>query len=221
MGTSKKLEWDKTGERLYETGVEQCALYVQSDDGTYPKGVAWNGVSEIDENPSGAEESAVYADNMKYLSLYSAENMGGNINAYTYPDEFGECIGEAELAKGAYIGQQTRKAFGLAYKTKIGNDVKADAYGYKLHLVYGARASVSEKTYNTINDSPEAMSLSWEYSTTPVNVTGHKPTAILTIDSTKCDPTKLAALETILYGSENAEARLPLPDEVATTLAAS
>ena len=221
MGTSKKLEWDKTGERLYETGVEQCALYVQSDDGTYPKGVAWNGISEIDENPSGVEESAVFADNMKYLSLYSAENMGGNINAYTYPDEFGECIGEAELAKGAYIGQQTRKAFGLAYKTKIGNDVKADAYGYKLHLVYGARASVSEKTYNTINDSPEAMSLSWEYSPTPVNVTGHKPTAILTIDSTKCDPTKLAALETILYGSETADARLPLPDEVATTLAAS
>lgn len=221
MTTGKKLEWDKTGERLYETGVEQCALYVQSDSGTYPKGVAWNGISEIDENPSGAEESAVFADNMKYLSLYSAENMGGNINAYTYPDEFGECIGEAELAKGAYIGQQTRKAFGLAYKTKIGNDVKADAYGYKLHLVYGARASVSEKTYNTINDSPEAMSLSWEYSTTPVNVTGHKPTAILTIDSTKCDPTKLAALETILYGSENADARLPLPDEVATTLAAS
>lgn len=221
MGTSKKLEWDKTGERLYETGVEQCALYVQSDVGTYPKGVAWNGVSEIIENPSGVEESAVYADDMKYLSLYSAENMGGNINAYTYPDEFGECIGEAELAKGAYIGQQTRKAFGLAYKTKIGNDVKADAYGYKLHLVYGARASVSEKTYSTINDSPEAMSLSWEYSTTPVNVTGHKPTAILTIDSTKCDPTKLAALETILYGSENADARLPLPDEVATTLAAS
>lgn len=221
MATGKKLEWDKTGERLYETGVEQCALYVQSDSGTYPKGVAWNGISEIDENPSGAEESAVFADNMKYLSLYSAENMGGNINAYTYPDEFGECIGEAELAKGAYIGQQTRKAFGLAYKTKIGNDVKADAYGYKLHLVYGARASVSEKTYNTINDSPEAMSLSWEYSTTPVNVTGHKPTAILTIDSTKCDPTKLAALETILYGSENADARLPLPDEVATTLAAS
>ena len=221
MATSKKLEWDKTGERLYETGVEQCALYVQSDSGTYPKGVAWNGISEIDENPSGAEESAVYADNMKYLSLYSAETMGGTINAYTYPDEFGECIGEAELATGAYIGQQTRKAFGLAYKTKIGNDVKADAYGYKLHLVYGARASVSEKTYNTINDSPEAMSLSWEYSTTPVNVTGHKPTAILTIDSTKCDATKLAALETILYGSENADARLPLPDEVATTLAAS
>lgn len=221
MSTSKKLEWDKTGERLYETGVEQCALYVQSDEGTYPKGVAWNGISEIDENPSGAEESAVFADNMKYLSLYSAENMGGNINAYMYPDEFGECIGETELVKGAYIGQQTRKAFGLAYKTKIGNDVKADAYGYKLHLVYGARASVSEKTYNTINDSPEAMSLSWEYSTTPVNVTGHKPTAILTIDSTKCDPTKLAALETILYGSENADARLPLPDEVATTLAAS
>lgn len=221
MTTGKKLEWDKTGERLYETGVEQCALYVQSDSGTYPKGVAWNGISEIDENPSGAEESAVFADNMKYLSLYSAENMGGNINAYTYPDEFGECIGEAELAKGAYIGQQTRKAFGLAYKTKIGNDVKADAYGYKLHLVYGARASVSEKTYNTINDSPEATSLSWEYRTTPVNVTGHKPTAILTIDSTKCDPTKLAALETILYGSENADARLPLPDEVATTLAAS
>lgn len=221
MATGKKLEWDKTGERLYETGVEQCALYVQSDSGTYPKGVAWNGISEIDENPSGVEESAVFADNMKYLSLYSAENMGGNINAYTYPDEFGECIGEAELAKGAYIGQQTRKAFGLAYKTKIGNDVKADAYGYKLHLVYGARASVSEKTYNTINDSPEAMSLSWEYSTTPVNVTGHKPTAILTIDSTKCDPAKLAALETILYGSENADARLPLPDEVATTLAAS
>lgn len=221
MSTSKKLEWDQTGKRLYETGVEQCALYVQSDVGTYPKGVAWNGVSEIIEKPSGVEESAVYADNMKYLSLYSAENTGGNINAYTYPDEFGECIGEAELAKGAYIGQQTRKAFGLAYKTKIGNDVKADAYGYKLHLVYGARASVSEKTYNTINDSPEPMSLSWEYSTTPVNVTGHKPTAILTIDSTKCDPTKLAALETIIYGSENADARLPLPDEVATTLAAS
>lgn len=221
MTTSKKLEWDKTGERLYETGVEQCALYVQSDTGTYPKGVAWNGISEIDENPSGAEESAVYADNMKYLSLYSAETMGGTINAYTYPDEFGECIGEAELAKGAFLGQQTRKAFGLAYKTKIGNDVKADEYGYKLHLVYGARASVSEKAYNTINDSPEAISLSWEYSTTPVSVTGHKPTAILTIDSTKCNPEKLAALETILYGSENADARLPLPDEVASTLAES
>ena len=219
MAGSKKLVWDQTGERYYETGAKNCALYVQSSDGTYPKGVAWNGITGITESPSGAEQTALYADDIKYLSLMSAEEFGATIEAYMYPDEFGECDGSAELAKGAYIGQQARKTFGLVYKTTLGNDVDGNDKGYKLHIVYGALASPSEKGYASINDSPEAITFSWEITTTPVTVTGHKPTAIVTIDSTKADPTKLAALETILFGSENADARLP--DEIATTLSAA
>lgn len=221
MANSKALVWDKTGDRYYETGVKNCALYVQSTDGTYPKGVAWNGITAFTESPSGAEKTALYADDIKYLNLMSAEEFGGTIEAYTYPEEFAECDGSAELVKGAYIGQQSRKTFGLAYKTTIGNDVDGNDKGYKLHLVYGCLASPSEKAYASINDSPEAITFSWEVTTTPVNVTNHKPTAIVTIDSTKADSTKLKALETILYGSETADARLPLPDEIATLLAAA
>lgn len=221
MANSKALVWDQTGERYYETGVKNCALYVQSTTGTYPKGVAWNGITAFTESPSGAEQTALYADDIKYLNLMSAEEFGGTIEAYTYPEEFAECDGSAELAKGAYIGQQSRKTFGLVYKTTLGNDVDGNDKGYKLHLVYGCMASPSEKAYATINDSPEAVTFSWEVTTTPVNVTGHKPTAIATIDSTKADAAKLAALEAILFGSETADARLPLPDEIATLLAAA
>lgn len=215
-----KLIWDSTGERLYETGVKQAALYVQATGGTYPKGVAWNGITAVTESPSGAEATALYADDIKYLSLISAEEFGATIEAYTYPDEFAECDGSASIATGVVIGQQKRKAFGLAYKTTLGNDVDNNDYGYKLHLIYGALAAPSEKAYATINDSPEAITFSWEVTTTPVSVAGYKPTAIVTIDSTKADKTKLAALEAILYGSENVEARLPLPDEVATLMKA-
>lgn len=221
MANGKALVWDQTGERYYETGVKNCALYVQSTTGTYPKGVAWNGITAFTESPSGAEQTALYADDIKYLNLMSAEEFGGTIEAYTYPEEFAECDGSAELAKGAYIGQQSRKTFGLVYKTTLGNDVDGNDKGYKLHLVYGCMASPSEKAYATINDSPEAVTFSWEVTTTPVNVTGHKPTAIATIDSTKADAAKLAALEAILFGSETADARLPLPDEIATLLAAA
>ena len=213
-----KLIWDSTGERLYETGVKQAALYVQGTGGTYPKGVAWNGITAVTESPSGAEATALYADDIKYLSLISAEEFGATIEAYTYPDEFAECDGSASIATGVVIGQQKRKAFGLAYKTTLGNDVDNNDYGYKLHLIYGALAAPSEKAYATINDSPEAITFSWEVTTTPVSVAGYKPTAIVTIDSTKANKTKLAALETILYGSEEVEARLPLPDEVATLM---
>lgn len=212
-----KLTWDNTGERLYETGVKQAALYVQ-ENGAYPKGVAWNGITAVTESPSGAEATALYADDTKYLSLISAEEFGATIEAYMYPDEFAECDGSASIATGVSIGQQKRKTFGLAYKTTLGNDVESNDYGYKLHLIYGALAAPSEKAYATINDSPEAITFSWEVTTTPVNVTGHKPTAIVTIDSTKADKTKLSALEDILYGTEQKEARLPLPDEVATLM---
>lgn len=214
-----KLVWDQTGERLYETGVKYGVLYVQ-EGAAYPKGVAWNGLTAVTESPSGAEATALYADDIKYLNLMSAEEFGATIEAYTYPDEFMACDGSASLTEGVYIGQQARKAFGLCYRTTIGNDVVNNDYGYKLHLIYGALASPSEKAYSTINDSPEAITFSWEVSTTPVNVTGHKPTACLTIDSTKTDPTKLAALEAILYGAESTEARLPLPDEVAQIMTA-
>lgn len=212
-----KLVWDQTGERLYETGVKQGVLYVQ-ENGAYPKGVAWNGLTAVTESPSGAESTPLYADDIKYLNLMSAEEFGGTIEAYMYPDEFKACNGEVELAIGVSIGQQARKTFGLCYCTTIGNDTDGNSHGYKLHLVYGALASVSEKAYATINDSPEAITFSWEFSTTPVNVTGHKPTSILTIDSTKIDAEKLAALEAKLYGSESEEASLPLPDEVVTLL---
>lgn len=214
-----KLVWDKTGERLYETGVKQGVLYLLGSTGTYTKGVAWNGLTNVTESPSGAEATPLYADDIKYLNLMSTEELGGTIEAYTYPDEFAECDGSASLANGVYIGQQARKTFGFCYRTTLGNDVDNNNYGYKLHLVYGALASPSEKAYSTINDSPEAITFSWEFSTTPVNVTGHKPTASITIDSTKVDAEKLAALEAILYGDTEAEARLPLPDEVAEIFA--
>lgn len=207
-----KLVWDQTGERKYETGVNKGVLYPFTNK-AYGTGVAWNGLTQVTESPSGAEPTALYADNIKYLNLLSAEEFGATIEAYTYPDEFAECNGEADLATGVQIGQQTRKPFGLSYQTKIGNDQDADA-GYKIHIIYGALAAPSEKAYATVNDSPEAITFSWEVSTTPVEVKGFKPTASLVIDSTKVDATKLTALEDYLYGTENAEAALPLPDKV-------
>ena len=215
-----KLTWDNAGERIFETGVKQGVLYPIQSDGKYSKGVAWNGLTAVTESPSGAEATALYADDIKYLNLLSNEEFGATIEAYTYPDEFAECDGSAELATGVMIGQQKRKIFGLCYRTTIGNDVEGNDYGYKLHLVYGCLAAPSEKGYSTINDNPDAITFSWEVSTTPVNVEGFKPTSQITIDSTKADPTKLAALEAILYGSTETEAKLPLPDEVATTMSA-
>ena len=211
------LTWDTTGDRLYETGIKKGVLYPQSALGTYPLGVAWNGLTAVTESPSGAEPTPIYADDIKYLSLMSAEEFGATIEAYTYPDEFAACDGSASLTEGVTIGQQARQSFGLSYRTTLGNDVVGEAYGYKLHLIYGAMAAPSEKAYATINDSPEAITMSWEITTTPVAVTGFKPTASITIDSTKVDATKLAALEKILYGDTNA-ARLPLPDEVKTLM---
>ena len=217
-----KLVWDQTGERYYETGVKMGVLYPQSASGTYPKGVVWNGLTAVTESPSGAEATPLYADDVKYLNLYSAEEFGATIEAYTYPDEFAECDGSAEVATGVTIGQQNRKAFGLCYRTTIGNDTDGNDHGYKLHIIYGAMASPSEKAYATINDSPEAITFSWEITTTPVSVSGFKPTASVTIDSTKVDGAKLKQLEAILYGdngsSSAGEARLPLPDEIVTII---
>lgn len=217
-----RLTWDTTGERYYETGVKQGVLYPIQADGKYTKGVAWNGLTAVTESPSGAEATALYADDIKYLNLLSNEEFGATIEAYTYPDEFADCDGSAALATGVMIGQQKRKTFGLCYRTTLGNDVDGNDYGYKLHLIYGCLAAPSEKAYATINDSPEAITFSWEVSTTPVNVAGFKPTSQITIDSTKADKTKLAALEDILYGKDgdtSTEPRLPLPDEVATLMA--
>lgn len=215
-----KLVWDKTGERYYETGVKNCALYVRDSEGTYPKGVCWNGITAITESPSGAEATPLYADDIKYLNLVSNEEFGATIEAYTYPEEFAVCDGSAELAKGVKIGQQPRKSFGLAYKTTLGNDIDNNDHGYKLHLIYGCLAAPSEKAYATINDSPEAITFSWEITTTPVEVSNFKPTSHLEIDSTKVDAEKLTALEAKLFGTESEEAQLPLPDEVATLVAA-
>ena len=218
-----RLEWDKTGERLYETGTDRGVLYVASN-GTYPTGVAWNGLTGVDENPSGAEANAQYADNIKYLELRSAEDFGATVTAYTYPDEFEQCDGSAEPAIGMYIGQQARKMFGMSYRTKIGNDVDGDEHGYYIHLIYGATASPSQRSYKTVNDSPEPIEFSWEVTTTPVNITGYKPVAHVRINSTKADPENLAVLESVLYGANaegNAEGRtasLPLPDAVKTIL---
>nr|DAI14842.1 MAG TPA: tail tube protein [Bacteriophage sp.] len=209
-----KLEWDKTGERFYETGVEKGVLYPMVS-GAYPKGVAWNGLTAVNEKPTGAEPTALWADNTKYLNLISNEEFEAGIEAYTYPDEFKECDGSKEIAVGVSIGQQARKMFGLSYVTKIGNDVELSEHGYKIHLIYGATASPSEKGYSTINDSPDAITFSWDVATTPVNAAGHKPTASLEIDSTKVDAVKLAAFEKVLYGDGDTEARLPLPDEIA------
>lgn len=216
--TSKALVWDAAGKRFYETGVKKGVLYVQDSKGAYPKGVAWNGLTGVTESPSGAEANPIYADDMKYLNLYSAEEFGATIEAYTYPDEFAECDGSAELTTGVTIGQQNRKAFGMCYRTVLGNDVTGEDYGYKLHIIYGAMASPSEKAYATVNDSPDAITFSWEVTTTPVNVEGMKPTASLVIDSTKVDSSKLSALETILYGSESIDPRLPLPNEIKTLM---
>lgn len=209
-----KLVWDQTSERLYETGVEMGAVYPQSENGTYPAGAAWNGLISVTESPSGAEATPLYANDKKYLELTSAEELGFSISAYTYPEEFEACNGTAAIATGVSVGQQTRQPFGLVYKSLIGNDVKGTDYGYKLHIYYNAKAAPSEQAHSTVNDSPEAMELSWECTTTAVEVPGHKPAASITIDSTKADPDKLKALEAILYGSEEDEARLPLPEEI-------
>ena len=215
-----RLVWDAVGERLYETGVKNGVLYPRDSSGSYPTGVAWNGLTAVTESPSGAEANPFYADDDKYLTLMSKEEFGATIEAYTYPDEFAACDGSAELTAGVSIGQQPRSTFGMSYRTVLGNDVDNENYGYKLHLIYGALASPSEKQYSTINESPEAVTMSWEVSTTPVAITGFKPTASLTIDSTKVDKTKLAAFEAIIYGTEALDARLPLPDEVLTLLTA-
>lgn len=216
-----KIVWDAVGEHTFETGVRNGVLYLKDADGAYNTGVAWNGLTSVSESPEGAEATDLYADDIKYLTLMSAENFKATIEAYTYPVEFEECDGSASIAKGVVIGQQSRKPFGLCYRTAIGNDTDGNEHGYKLHIVYGCQASPSEKQYSTINDSPEAITFSWEVNTTPVNVTGKKPTATLIIDSTKADKAKLTALEAILYGSETAEPRLPLPDEIATLMTAA
>lgn len=214
------LEWDKIGERTYETGVDHGVLYPQ-DGGVYPKGVAWSGLTSVTESPSGAEDTALYADNMKYLNLKSAEELGLTIDCYTYPDEWKACDGSAELAPGVNLGQQKRNTFGLCYRTMIGNDTEGQDHGYKLHLIYGCSASPSDKQFESVNDSPNANAFSYEISTTPVTVEGFKPVASIEVDSTKVDKTALAALEAILYGQTASEeggtetsARLPLPDEL-------
>lgn len=217
-----KLIWDAIGERLYETGVSQCAVYPVVNN-AYPKGYAWNGITGVTESPSGADSNPQYADNIKYLNLISSEEYGATVTAFTYPNEFAECDGSAEVVPGVRVGQQTRKPFGLVYKTILGNDTSGVDYGYKLHMVYNALASPSEKAYNTVNDSPEANEFSWEVTTTPVNVgeiggVKYKPTAQLTITSTEVDADKLAALEDVLYGTENEDAHLPLPAEIITMM---
>lgn len=213
------LVWDATGEHFYETGVDHGVLYIPTE-GVYSKGVAWNGLTGVTESPSGAESNPQYADNIKYLNLISAEEWAGTIEAFTYPDEFAACNGEKELTAGVTVGQQSRSTFGMSYRTKIGNDTDGSDHAYKIHLLYGLTAAPSEKAYTTVNDSPEAVTFSWEASSVPVNVSGMLPTSSITIDSRTADKTKLAALEKILYGGEDAEARLPLPDEVKTLMTA-
>ena len=221
-----KITWDETGKRFYETGVDRGVLYPIQTGGLFNKGVAWNGLTAVSESPSGAEPTAIWADNIKYLNLMSAEEFAATIEAYTYPDEFGECDGSATIAEGVYAGQQSRKLFCFCYRSRLGNDTDGSDHGYKLHLIYNCLASPSEKAYATINDSPEAITFSWEVSTTPVNVTNNKPTACITIDSTKADPTCLAALEEILYGKDAGaegtpaavDPRMPMPDEVITVM---
>lgn len=215
------MAWDEVGKRFYETGVKNCMLYLFDEDSkSYKDGVVWNGVSAITESPSGAEASAIYADDIKYLNLYSAEELGVTIEAYTYPDEFASCDGSESPVEGVTFGQQSRKTFGLCFKTTLGNDTQGNDLGYKLHLVYGCKASPSERAYNTINDSPEAITFSWEVSTTPVSAgDDFKPTSLVTIDSTKVNAAKLAALEATLYGSEGTKGTLPLPSAVVEALA--
>lgn len=216
-----RITWDATGERLFETGVKNAVLYVIDSEGKYSQACAWNGITSVSESPEGAEATPLYADDIKYLNLFSAEEFKATLEAYMYPKMFEQCDGSAEIAKGVTVGQQARKIFGLCYRTTIGNDVDGNDHGYKLHLIYGCMASPSEKGYQTINDSPEAITFSWEINTTPVNVTGKKPTATLIVDSTETDPDKLAALEDLLYGSSSKEAYLPLPDEIAELFASS
>ena len=208
------LTWDTIGERIYETGVDHGVLYIPNDQGVYAAGYAWNGLTSVTESPSGAEATAQYADNIKYLNLVSAEEFSATIEAFTYPDEFGQCDGSATPAEGVLLGQQQRKTFGLSYRTRVGNDLDGSDHGYKLHLIYGAQAAPTQKAYSTINDSPEPITFSWEVSTTPVSVTGHKPTSVITVDSTKVDADALSDLEDLLYGSGSTAARLPTPDEV-------
>lgn len=220
------IKWDEVGEHFYETGVKNAVLYMYDDETKqYTPGVAWNGITSVSESPSGAEPTALYADDTKYLNLYSAEEFGLTVEAYTYPDEFAICDGSASIADGVMVGQQARRAFGLCYRTAVGNDIDGSDLGYKLHFVYGCKASPSERSFGTINDSPEAITFSWAISTTPVEVTGAAKTSIVTIDSTKCDKEKLAALEAIIYGTAGeggaeVAARMPLPDEIKTIMAA-
>ena len=209
-----KIVWDEVGSRLFETGVKNGVLYVQNDEGGYDAGVPWNGLTAITESPSGAEETPLYADDIKYVVFYSAEEFGATIEAYTYPEEFEQCDGSASLAEGVIVGQQARKSFGLVYKTSVGNDIQGQDFGYKLHIIYGAKAAPSEKAYATVNDSPEAITFSWEVSTVQVNVEGFKPTSTVTIDSTRCDAEKLTQLENKLFGTEDEEPTLLLPDEI-------
>lgn len=208
-----KLIWDEIGKRTYETGVDHGVLYPQKD-GKYPKGVAWNGLVSVSENPSGAEDNPLYADNIKYLNIKSAEELGLTIECYTYPDEWGECDGTEELVEGVYLGQQKRNTFGFSYRTKLGNDTSGEDYGYKLHLVYGCSASPSEKSYNTINDNPDAITFSYEITTTPIPIDGHRPVATITFDSTKVEADLMAAVEKALYGDDDTEPHLPLPEEL-------
>ena len=213
-----KLVWDQTGDRLYETGVEQRAIYPLTTSGTYGAGEAWNGLTAVTESPSGAEPTALYANDKKYVELTSAEEFGGTIEAYTYPKGFAACNGEIDVVAGLRLSQQSRKPFGLVYKTLIGNDTEGTKHGYKLNIVYGAKVSPSEQANNTVNDSPEAKTMSWEFTTTPVEVAGFDPTAHLIIDSTEVEKTKLEALEAILYGADEVDPRLPLPSEIVTLL---
>lgn len=211
---SKKIVWNETGKRYYEAGVKNGVLYVQNTDGSYPKGVAWNGLINVNESPSGAETTPLYADDTKYVELQSNEDFGATIEAYTYPDEFEACDGSAEIAEGIKIGQQSRSTFGMCYRTVIGNDIEGNDHGYKIHIIYGCKAAPSEKSYQTINDSPEAITFSWEVTSTPVAVTGYKPTSSLVIDSRTVSPENLAKIEEALYGSESKDAYLPLPDAI-------
>lgn len=214
-----KLVFNNVGERLFETGVKNGVLYVMGDDGTYEKGVVWNGLTAVTESPSGAETTPLYADDVKYVVIYAAEEFGATVEAYTYPEEFEECDGSASIFEGITIGQQTRKSFGMCYKTSVGNDVQGQDFGYKIHIIYGAKAAPSEKSYSTINDSPEAVTFSWELSTVPVPVEGFNPTATMVIDSTRVPAEKLALIEDKLYGTESEEATLPLPNELLALLA--
>ena len=213
-----RLVWDNAGERFFETGVKNGVLYVQDDDGSYMNGVVWNGLTAITESPSGAEETPLYADDIKYVVFYSNEEFGATIEAYTYPEEFEQCDGSAELGQGVKVGQQARRSFALVYKTSMGNDIQGQDYGYKIHIIYGAKAAPSEKAYATVNDSPEAITFSWELSTVPVNVNGLKPTSTVVIDSTKCNAEVLAVIEDKLFGSDEEEAQLLLPDEIKALL---